>query len=279
MLARSLLQKTLGFASIVVLLGVWVAACGDGTVTPDVTMSSGSPAGGTGGSGAGSPGSTASGGTGGGGGASPCDSATSACPCELQGECVNGTLCVGGLCINPCDFSYQCGAGKVCANGQCVGQCDAVNPCAAGYKCTKGICIPDPANPECGPQKMCADGEICVSGLCTTPCSKNADCDAGEVCDWSTGSCIDNPSAQPVCEMNNECASASPQICGEDGFCHFVCDPMSADMGVAQCKSIDTRFVKCDKGVCKTEEEVNPECTTQKPCPEPGKDCISNKCL
>ena len=29
---------------------------------------------------------------------------------------------------------------------------------------------------------------------------------------------------------------------------------------------------------CKTEEEVNPECTSQEPCPS-GQDCINNHCL
>lgn len=276
MRSRSLLLNSIGFASMFALLSAWASACGEPMATPEVTTT-GNPGPGSGGSGGDGSGSS---GTSGAGGASPCDAATSTCPCKLQGECADGALCVDGLCITPCDFSYQCGPGKACANGECVPQCDGAGKCDAGYKCTKGICIPDPASPQCGDQKPCMGaGEICVGGLCTLPCAKNADCPAGEVCDWSSGSCITNPSAQPVCTMNNECASASPQTCGNDGFCHFICDPTSSDMGVAQCKSIDNRFIKCDNGVCKTDEEVNPECTTQKPCPEIGKDCISNKCL
>jgi hypothetical protein len=277
---RSTHQKTRLLAPLFALLGAF-AACGDPDSTPDVTggMTASTGTGGSGGS-AGS--STASGGEGGGGGAggaSPCDSATAACPCKLQGECGDGALCVDGLCITPCDFSYQCGGDKVCANGECVTKCDGAFPCEAGYKCTKGICVPDPASPQCGAGVPCPSGEMCVGGLCTTACSKNADCGPGEVCEWSSGSCIEDPSAQPVCTMTAECKSVIPQVCGQDGFCHFVCDPATVDMGVGQCKSIDSRFVKCDNGVCKTQEEVSPECTTQQPCKEVGKDCISNKCI
>jgi len=40
----------------------------------------------------------------------------------------------------------------------------------------------------------------------------------------------------------------------------------------------DNRFVACDQGICKTEEEVNPQCTLTTPCPS-GKSCISNTCF
>jgi len=283
MLTRSTLRNPLRPApwlALVALVGAWAAACGDPPVTTDVTGSTTASTG-TGGSGGESTSSASggAGGAGGSGGASPCDAATATCPCKLQGECGESALCVDGLCITPCDFSYQCGGGKVCANGECVTKCDGAFPCEAGYKCTKGICVPDPANPQCGAGAPCTGGEMCVGGLCTTACSKNADCGAGEVCDWSSGSCIQDPSAQPVCTTTDECKSVTPQVCGGDGFCHFVCDPASADMGVGQCKAIDSRFVKCDNGVCKTQEEVSPECTTQNPCKEAGKDCISNKCI
>ena len=61
------------------------------------------------------------------------------------------------------------------------------------------------------------------------------------------------------------------EVCESDGFCHYPCTSLN------QCKLIDNRFVACD-GVCKTDQEVNPQCTLTMPCPT-GKTCISNTCL
>jgi hypothetical protein len=49
-------------------------------------------------------------------------------------------------------------------------------------------------------------------------------------------------------------------------------------MTTQECKLIDNRFEACDMGVCKTIEEIAPECTLSMPCPD-GLDCISNQCL
>jgi hypothetical protein len=64
----------------------------------------------------------------------------------------------------------------------------------------------------------------------------------------------------------------SGEICEADGFCHYPCTTL------AQCAVIDTRFVACTDGVCKTQQEVNPQCSLKVPCPL-GKACISNTCL
>jgi hypothetical protein len=64
----------------------------------------------------------------------------------------------------------------------------------------------------------------------------------------------------------------APEVCEADGFCHYPCS------SVAQCKLYDNRFVACDMGICKTQEEVNPQCTMTMPCPA-GQTCISNTCF
>ena len=99
-----------------------------------------------------------------------------------------------------------------------------------------------------------------------------------QACDWAAGACINYPSVKTVCATDAECTAASPQKCGGDGFCHYICDPAGANGGVTQCKQIDNRYDYCDGGICKTLAEKNPQCTTQKPCPL-GQDCISNKCI
>jgi hypothetical protein len=161
----------------------------------------------------------------------------------------------------------------VCANGECTLYCDDNVPCPeAGTACVNGICIPDPQNPACDAQNPCPDaGDICINGVCATACDTNSDCPDGEVCNASTGACMIDPSPAPGCMPSGMCGGVG-QACEADGYCHYGCS------NVQECQLIDSRFIACDQGICKTEEEVNPECTLESPCPA-GQDCISNHCL
>lgn len=229
--------------------------------------------GGTSAQGGGGPiGSGGSGGSGGGG--SSCDPATSVCPCDADGACPDDLTCSEGICVDGCDFGYECGPGKVCANGQCLPGCGTNTPCAEpGTTCENGVCVPDPGNPACDDQTPCpVAGEICVNGICSTPCDANDDCPTGEVCNASTGACIPDPSPLPSCSSSGTTCGGVGQVCMNDGYCHYPCTDVDA------CKLIDNRFDACDQGVCKTDEEVSPECTSQNPCPA-GQDCINNHCL
>lgn len=231
---------------------------------------SGGSATGTGGTGTG--GATTGGGgmgTGGTGGTAPCDPTQATCPCDEEGLCTGGLACVAGLCIAGCNFSYECGPGKVCFDGGCVAGCSAQNPCDAGYACNSGACVPDTLNPQCDAESPCPTAQICVDGLCTTGCNTSAECAAGEVCDGAAHACIPDLAPKPLCDAMTPCAA--PQLCKEDGYCHYPCADLVA------CKQIDNRFVACDQSICKTQEEVAPECTLAMPCP-PGQNCISNKC-
>ena len=251
--------------------------CHPANATPGTTTAGGTTASGGAGQGGATTGqggsATGTGGSGGSGGSPPCDPSMAVCPCEAGDTCATeGTQCLGGLCVKGCEHSYQCGPGKVCANGACAAGCAADVPCAEpGTTCDKGVCVPDPQHPACSDAAPCAGGEKCVGGLCQAPCVNNAACAGGEVCDGATGTCIPDPSPKPLCGQGQECVGVGQQ-CGQDGFCHYPCSDL------AQCQLIDSRFVACDGGVCKTEEEVAPECSLEKPCAE-GKDCISNKCL
>ena len=223
--------------------------------------------GGTGGSG-GSGGANATTTTG--TGTAGCDSAKTTCPCDATTKCEAGTQCLGGLCVAGCDFTYECGAAKVCVNGQCAPGCDAQTPCAAGYTCSAGACLLDPSNPECSVSVPCAAGKTCVGGLCTSACTANIDCAAGQICNAATGSCIADPSPTAGCSDSVKCTGQGQQ-CAADGYCHYPCTT------VPECKLHDSRFVACDQGICKTAEEIEPECTIDNPCAA-GKNCISNKC-
>ncbi len=224
---------------------------------------------GTGGGGSG--GMAGTGGQGTGGAAPSCDATATTCPCDANGACPSGLSCVDGLCIDACEFSYECGPGNVCANGKCAPGCDAQVPCDTGYTCDKGVCVPDPTNPQCDAQTPCPNGELCKNGFCTTTCTDNVDCPMGKICDSTTGICITDPSPHPTCDQTTKCTGPGQQ-CLADGYCHYPCTSVNT------CKTIDSRFVACDQGFCKTAEEVTPECSVDKPCPA-GKDCISNHCL
>lgn len=229
-----------------------------------------SGSGGAGGKGTGGSGGVGGQGTGGTGGAATCDAKLSTCPCDASDSCSDGKTCVNGLCIDGCNFSYECGPGSVCFNGACVDGCSTQNPCDAGYVCTDGGCVQDTMNPQCSDSVPCTEGQICVDGLCTTGCDVNADCAPGEICDGAAHACIADPSPKPICNSAMPCPA--PQICQTDGYCHYPCAT------VTECKLVDNRFVACDQGVCKTQEEVAPECSLSMPCPA-GKNCVSNKCL
>ncbi|WP_437281770.1 hypothetical protein WME90_14825 [Sorangium sp. So ce375] len=226
---------------------------------------------GTGGRGGAGQASTGEGGAGQGGAEADCDAELTTCPCDGDSACEDGTRCVDGLCIAACEFSYECGAGRVCVNGECADGCSDAAPCAEpGTRCDRGVCVPDPANPECSDAAPCEGGALCVDGACTTGCATHADCAPGEVCNAVTGACMDDPSPQPGCGATS-CA-AQGQECMDDGYCHYPCEAARA------CQLIDSRFVRCEDGFCKTREEVAPECSLDEPCPD-GKDCISGECL
>lgn len=225
---------------------------------------------GTGGSGSGGAATGGSGVTGGGGvgGSAPCDPQEATCPC-VDGACTDGKQCIDGLCITGCNFTYQCAAGDVCDNGACVPGCGTTVPCPTGYSCENGACALDPTDPQCSATVPCPSGEICANGLCTTQCTADSQCAAGQVCNGGTHTCIDNPSPQTTCSATIPCPP--PEMCEADGYCHYPCTDLS------DCKLIDNRFVACNQGVCKSQEEVDPECTLTMPCPA-GKSCISNIC-
>jgi hypothetical protein len=200
-----------------------------------------------------------------------CDPAKTTCACDATTACRMGTQCLGGICVTGCDFTYECGADKVCVDGQCTPGCDATNPCNAGFTCTAGACVLDPSNPECSSTVPCTvPGESCVGGLCTKTCAANTDCAAGEICNAGTGACVNDPSPKAACSDTVKCTGPG-QECAADGYCHYPCTT------VPECKLHDSRFVACDQGICKTAEEVEPECTIDNPC-KAGKICISNKC-
>jgi hypothetical protein len=233
--------------------------------SPSTTSQGGS--GGTGGSGSSMQTVT---GTGGAGGGPTCVGTDVVCGCSSKSDCPSDEYCIDGLCLDGCNHDFECGSGKVCADGKCVDGCSDNAPCAAGYVCVGGGCEVDTSNPQCTSPSDCG-GMPCVNGLCTTGCMTNAECPSGELCSATTHTCFDDPTPKPLCNGSMMCPGQG-QVCGADGYCHYPCSNLT------ECKLIDNRFVACDMSICKTEEEIDPECDLDHPCPGTAV-CVSNACV
>jgi hypothetical protein len=199
-----------------------------------------------------------------------CDPNTTTCACAGTSECTSGLTCIDGLCLKACEYSSQCGSQRICVNGKCIVGCDATTACPSGQVCTsKGTCADDPQKPGCDSTNVCAGGMLCVQGQCHGTCTTNAGCATGEICDGPSGICIVDPQPSTPCKKDpSVCVGGAKCI---DDYCRYPCTDSN------QCTLIDARIPICSSGICKSETEAKPECTSQAQCPT-GKDCVSNVC-
>ena len=205
-----------------------------------------------------------------GGAPAVCDPSLAACPCSDTADCGEGLDCIDDKCVSACGFDFECADAEVCANGQCVPVCDEAGQCGEpGYACVGGACLADPLNPQCSSPTDC-QGSPCVDGFCTSACITNADCAADFLCEAASGTCFQDLGPTLVCSDAIPCAGEG-QTCS-DGFCRYACAT------VQDCKLIDARFDACDAAVCKTDEELNPECGLGLPCAGEAP-CVSNECV
>ncbi len=208
----------------------------------------------------------------GGGPIQTCDATDVQCACDAEIACPSDLTCVSGVCISACSFDYDCGPGKVCGNGECVPACTEDTPCGLGYGCLGGACLPDPSNPQCTVEgEVCEVGGTCIGGFCTTSCTTHADCGTGKLCNGLTNTCVADNSPVALCDSAELTCPGQGQTC-LSGVCHYECAE------ITDCKLIDARFDHCDRGFCKTEIEMNPECTASNPCGD-GVACVSNVCV
>ena len=73
---------------------------------------------------------------------------------------------------------------------------------------------------------------------------------------------------KPNCTKSSQCSSGEQCV---DGYCRYTCTTDEA------CALHDARIAYCSGGICVSQAEATPQCTTQADC-MPGKDCISNEC-
>jgi hypothetical protein len=113
-----------------------------------------------------------------------------------------------------------------------------------------------------------ASAPYCVGGTCAAACTMDSQCPTGDYCDQ--GACVIDTRPKPNCSNNSQCDTAEGQVC-QGGYCVFTCTTDD------QCLLHDARIGYCAMGVCVSQAQAMPMCTTQSQCPS-GEDCISNMC-
>jgi hypothetical protein len=171
-------------------------------------------------------------------------------PCIMNGDCVAGYFCIGGVCQKKPDGT-ACGMSAECASGQCVSMiccataCTDMGKASCGQdgKCSAatGQCELYPASTTCH-TAVCSGGMItpprtcdgmgtcmpataamscggfdCSNGTaCRTSCMMDVDCITGDYCDAM--SCFPKKASGAPCTRKEECVSnsctGSPKLCG-----------------------------------------------------------------
>ncbi|MCA9557537.1 MAG: putative metal-binding motif-containing protein [Myxococcales bacterium] len=146
-----------------------------------------------------------------GGGTPLCNDANQTCQqCLDDGDCGNGTICVGGSC-RQCDPNDNRGCGA-----------DGAQPiCGANFTCracTAGMA----GDMECAADLR--NGDECVAGACEN-CDPSGDSGCNAL---STTPICNGQFACVACTNNNDCEDAQNDTCLADGRCR-ACDPADSD--------------------------------------------------
>ncbi|MEQ9502317.1 MAG: hypothetical protein RIT81_35935 [Deltaproteobacteria bacterium] len=158
---------------------------------------------------------------------SRCDTDAMECRpgCFNDGQCPEGTICEGFLCVDAeCSSDEECdGQNVFCDGGRCADfePCGMNGDCPTGFVCDEATmrCTALPpcrTDRDCGPEAYCEDGYCqpaascanmtcaegfeCIGDVCVpSPCRGDADCTAPEVC--IGGVCGEAPSTEFVTEV------------------------------------------------------------------------------
>ena len=124
-------------------------------------------------------------------------------PCEGV-SCSDGTVCDPdtGACVEDSCRTLGCATGEYCdaITGACAPSPCATTVCDDDEACREGTCEPSCADVSCGA------GELCGAGVCTDdPCADVRCTVAGEVCNPTTGTCVDDSCDTLVCPRGTVC--------------------------------------------------------------------------
>ena len=192
--------------------------------------------------------------------------------CGPEDACVEGLVCVEGLCVaDPCSYT-DCGPGELCLAGSCHpidcpnrscpaemicldGQCVSVScvdvvceddhGCAngrcypthcEGVDCGNGVCVDGECVPRSCVEVTCPEGEACANGNCyPTDCLEQ--CPDGYLC--VDGQCIEAACVGVECPAGQPCRGG---VCVEP----VVCDPGYGEHETAPGECHAELWVECD---------------------------------
>ena len=184
-----------------------------------------------------------------------CNVETRACdviPCEGDGECQPGQICVGGACAAGCRGDEGCGLGEICRGEVCVIGCRLDAQCGLLRLCEEETCVDGCRDNEgCPPLQVCREAQ-CVGGcrgdgdcqqgsfcdvegaVCVAGCRQDVDCPGDDICIGTQcvpgcrdsiecellESCVENACVPRPCVRDDHCPNLT--LCN-DGFCGFGC--------------------------------------------------------
>ena len=169
--------------------------------------------------------------------------------CSTDSECPDGTICVGGGCIDSsCTTTEMCGDGRICpvnaapdTGATCATTCEFNADCRAGDACkwlvegrgcgdTGSGANGDPCTSftDCGGQRTCVDSW--PGGTCgRVGCATNADCEPSTVCipvDGQNVCVVDCLASDDLCRL--ESGYICDLVDDAEGTLQFGCVPGSA---------------------------------------------------
>lgn len=172
--------------------------------------------------------------------AETCDAISGLCiavACSSDSGCPGGFICGDNLrCIAGCRSDGRaCKQGQYCrvqpgdTFGQCMPQCILDTDCPFGQRCElqneRAVCQ---LEDTCESDDNCRADEVCVDAVCTQPpCASNNDCPNAQVCNRSTGNCLEFICNEDIFAPNHTAATAAPlapgtysqlTLCPEDWF-------------------------------------------------------------
>jgi MYXO-CTERM domain-containing protein len=135
-----------------------------------------------------------------------CDKGSCVMACAGEFPCRGGLVCSSdGHCVDPLCASVTCPMGQVCVGGTCKGPCDGVT-CPFPDVCRVGACVDPCAGVTC-PMGLVCQGGVCIGDCTCQPCT------APQVCNMTSGLCIDPTCAGVTCAAGTHCVSGQ---CADD---------------------------------------------------------------
>jgi len=164
--------------------------------------------------------------------------------CDTASACVNGAVCLEGICRQVCSNPAQCPTGDGCVGGIC-GDCGKDDDCAGVAACRAGSCAL-----SCAVDSDCKSTGYCTLGLCVEKFGPGATCTLPAEC--AGDFCVAGLCCEDAC--GNGCESCDTAFTGApSGSCRPILvgtDPASACPGQLACDGAGACFAKATGEPC-----------------------------